>query len=526
MSAWCDDANFSLSLSRLRERAGVRAAASDSQLDRQPSPQPFPKGRGSSKTAAVKAWVLLGAVVLGGCATEPKIARPTVELPAQFAPASAATAAAAAAAAAPAASIIGDWWTLYGDSALNQIVGAALKNNTDLALAVARIDETAALLGLTRSAHWPSVDLGASVTRSRLSTLNGQPVAPSGAESTTHRVALSTSFEIDLWRKLRNASAAAQQQMLAAAYARDTVQLALTASAAQLYFGLRSLDTQLAVNEAQVSSRGESLRLVERRAAGGVASALDAALARTALAAARAQRPELQRQRSLLENQLAQLTGQPGLALERATTPMAQLLTLPATPPPGLPAQLLERRPDVRQAEAQLGAAQIQIDVIRTAVWPTISLTGSFGSQSASLTDLLKAGAQIWSIGPAMLVSLFDGGRNVARTDQARAQAEQAAIGYQKAALTAFRETADALVSVEQGALQEVEVQAQRHEAVDALRIANRRYEAGYSGFLDVLEAQRSVQDAELGLVRVRQARLEASVALIKALGGGWEAPK
>ncbi len=253
--------------------------------------------------------------------------------------------------------------------------------------------------------------------------------------------------------------------MLAAVYARDTVQLALTASAAQLYFGLRSLDAQLAVNEAQMRSRAESLRLVERRAAGGVASALDAALARTALAATRAQRPDLQRQRSLLEHQLAQLTGRPGVAVDAAATPIAQSLTLPATPPPGLPAQLLERRPDVRQAEAQLGAAQIQIEVNRAAVWPTISLTGSLGTQSASLTDLLKSGAQVWSIGPAMLVSLFDAGRNVARTDQARAQAEQAAIGYQKAALTAFRETADALVSVEQGALQEVEVEAQRREA-------------------------------------------------------------
>ena len=458
-------------------------------------------------------------VAFGGCATEPKISRPPVALPAQFTPATAASPA-------PAASIIGDWWTLYGDASLNEIVSAALKNNTDLALAVARIDETVAVLGLTRSAQWPNLDLGASVTRSRLSTLNGQPIPPGGAESTTHRVALSTSFEIDLWGRLRNANATAQQQMLAAVYARDTVQLALTASAAQLYFGLRSLDAQLAVNEAQMRSRAESLRLVERRAAAGVASALDAALARTALAATRAQHPDLQRQRTLLEHQLAQLTGRPGAGIDAAATPIAQSLTLPATPPPGLPAHLLERRPDVRQAEAQLGAAQIQIEVNRAAVWPTISLTGSLGTQSASLTDLLKSGAQVWSIGPSMLVSLFDAGRNVARTDQARAQAEQAAIGYQKAALTAFRETADALVSVEQGALQEGEVEAQRRDASEALRIANRRYEAGYSGFLDVLEAQRSVQDTEFALVRVRQARLEASVALIKALGGGWEAPK
>ncbi len=470
-----------------------------------------------------RALIALGAAAaLCGCSTPlpPAAQRPRVELPPQFAQQTAQRSTQPAVAAEP--KVGGDWWVLYGDTGLAALVDATLQNNTDLRLAVARVDETAALLGLTRAAQWPSVDLNAAVTRSRISTLNGQPVAPSGPESTTHRVALATSFEIDLWGRLRNASSAAQQQMLAAVYARDTVRIALAASTVQTYFGLRSLDAQLAVNAAQLRSRADSLRLVERRAAGGVASALDEALARTALAAVRAQTPELRRQRGLLESQLGQLTGQPGLTLIAS---IAQL-NLPATPPPGLPAQLLERRPDVRQAEAQLGAAQFQVDVVRKAIWPTISLTGSFGSQSAALADLLRSGAQIWSIGPQLLVSLFDAGRNEARTDQARAQAEQAAIGYQKAALAAFRETADSLVNAEQSALQEAELEVQRVEAAEALRIANRRYEAGYSGFLDVLEAQRSVQDSELALVRVRQARLEASVALIKALGGGWEPPK
>ncbi len=456
-------------------------------------------------------------VALVGCSTvRPAAPRPEVTLPAQFS-----TAAQAQQAAVPAESRIGsDWWVLYGDAGLNSLVEATLRNNTDLRLAVARVDETAALLGLARATQWPSVELGASVTRSRISTLNGQPAPPGGAESASHRIAASTSFEIDLWGRLGQASAAAQQQMLAAVYARDTVSIALAAATVQAYFGLRSLDAQLAVNAAQLRSRADSLRLVERRAAGGVASALDTALARTALSAARAQTPDLQRQRSLLQHQLAQLSGQPGLAI----SPSTAALNLPATPPPGLPAQLLERRPDIAQAEAQLSAAQIQVDVIRKAIWPSLSLTGNFGSQSASLADLLKSGARIWSLGPLALLTLFDAGRNEARTDQARAQAEQAAIGYQKAALTAFRETADALVTAEQSGLQELEVEVQRTEANEALRIANRRYDAGYSGFLDVLEAQRSVQDAELALVRVRQVRLDASVALIKALGGGWVA--
>jgi outer membrane protein, multidrug efflux system len=459
-----------------------------------------------------------GISVLAGCATSPPATtRPQVTLPAQFS----ALAQALQSAAAGDSRIGSDWWTLYGDPGLTELVNATLRNNTDLRLAVARVDETAAVLGLARAAQWPTVELGGSVTRSRISTLNGQPVPSSGAESTSHRIAASTSFELDLWGRLRQASAAAQQQMLAAVYARDTVRIALAAATVQAYFGLRSLDAQLAVNAAQLRSRSDSLRLVERRVAGGVASTLDAALARTALSAVRAQAPDLQRQRGLLQHQLAQLTGQPELAI----SPSTAALTLPATPPPGLPAQLLERRPDIAQAEAQLSAARFQVEVARRAIWPTISLTGTYGSQSASLADLLKSGAQFWALGPAALLTLFDAGRTQARTDQARAQAEQAAIGYQRAALTAFRETADALVTAEQNALQEAEVEVQRTEANEALRIANRRYEAGYSGFLDVLEAQRSVQDAELALVRVRQARLDASVALIKALGGGWSAP-
>ncbi|MDP3082476.1 MAG: TolC family protein, partial [Rubrivivax sp.] len=180
----------------------------------------------------------------------------------------------------------------------------------------------------------------------------------------------------------------------------------------------------------------------------------------------------------------------------------------------------------VQQAEARLRAARAQVAVARAAMLPTLSLTGSFGAQSADLLDLLKNGARAWSFGPALLLPLFDGGRNEARNAQARAQAEQAAIGYQGVVQTAFREAADALVGVEQSADQETQVAAQQAAARDALRIATRRYEVGYSGYLEVLDAQRGAQDAELARLRARQARLDAGVALIKALGGGWSAPR
>jgi multidrug efflux system outer membrane protein len=200
-------------------------------------------------------------------------------------------------------------------------------------------------------------------------------------------------------------------------------------------------------------------------------------------------------------------------------------LAVPQAVPAGLPSELLQRRPDLQQAEAAMRAAFAAYDVTRKSAWPTLALTGSFGAQSADLTDLLRRGARIWSIGPSLLVSLFDAGRHEARTGQARTQAEQAAVGWQRATQTAFREVADALVAVDQLAAQEAEVERQRRAAQDALRLATRRYEAGYSAYLEVLDAQRGTQDAELGLLRVRQARLEASVALMKALGGGWTAP-
>ena len=262
------------------------------------------------------------------------------------------------------------------------------------------------------------------------------------------------------------------------------------------------------------------MKLVDKRAAAGLASPLEAAQARAALAAVAAQRPELQRQRSLLENQLGVLTGEAGRKLA-----VSNKLPAPAVPPAGLPSALLERRPDIQQAQALLRAARAQVEVARAALWPTLSLTGSFGGQSAELIDLFKSGARVWSIGPSLLLPLIDGGRNAARSDQARAQAEQAASTYQKAVQTAFREVADALAGNEQGAAQEAEVDKQRAAAVEAQRIATRRYEAGYSGYLEVLDAQRNVQDADLALLRTRAQRLDASVALIKALGGGWAPP-
>ena len=452
---------------------------------------------------------LAAALLLVGCAGGPPPKAEPPALPATYTgqPATASPVLAA------------DWWKQLQEPELNALVEQALAANLDLRLAALRVDEAAVAVTLARSAQWPTVELGSAVTRSRSSQLNGQQVPV--PEATTHRAALATSFEIDLWGKLRDATQAAREQLLAAQHARDTVRLALVGTLAQAWLGVRSLDSQRAILDAQWLTRRDALALVQRRVQAGVASGLDQAQAEAALAALAAQQVELTRQREQLVHVIAELAGQPGLQVAVNARPLAA----PAAVPAGLPSELLQRRPDLQQAEAAMRAAFAAFDVTRKSAWPTLALTGSFGVQSADLADLLRSGARIWSIGPSLLVSLFDAGRNEARTGQARTVAEQAAVGWQRATQAAFREVADALVAAEQLALQEAEVERQQRAAQEALRLATRRYEAGYSAYLEVLDAQRGTQEAELGLLRLRQARLDASVALMKALGGGWTAP-
>lgn len=452
--------------------------------------------------------VALAAALLAACTTAAPPQPPALAMPAAYPGAIAAESPALAAL----------WWKSFGDPVLDALVEQALAANLDLALAAARVDEAAVAVSLARAAQWPQVDAAATVTRSRTSPFAAQPRNNAPLESTLHRAALTTTFEIDLWGRLRHADAAARAQLLAARHGADTVRVTLVGTLAQTYFGLRAIDAQLRVLDAQLDERGRALRIVERRVEGGLASALEAAQARTALAAAAAQRPELLRQRSLLTNQLGVLTGQPGLTLAPADAALPQ----PDLPPPGLPSQLLERRPDVQQAMAAMRASFEQFEVVHRGTWPTLSLTGTFGAQSADLADLLKFGARFWTIGPSLLATVFDAGRNRARTDEARARAEQAAINYRKVAQTAFREVADALAGARQYTAQEVEVERQRAAAAEALRLAGRRYEAGYTGQLELLDAQRSLHDAELAALRARQARIDATLALIKALGGGW----
>ncbi len=454
-------------------------------------------------------------VLLTGCAVGPDYKRPDVPLPAAYPAATGSSSAAT-----EQGKLSADWWTLYNDATLNELVANALQNNTDLHRAVAQIDEAQAVLDEASSTLFPEIDLGASSSRSRSSTLNAQPI-PSNVPviSNSNRLALSTSFELDFWGKLRRASQAARAQVLSSRYAHDVVALTVAGTTAQSYFTLRALDGQIAVTRDILKSREESLKVINNRARGGIASELDVNQAQVARADASLQLRDLQRQRALMEHQLGLLTGKLDLKVAAGDV---MTLPMPSLPPVGLPSTLLQRRPDVQQAEQNLIAANAEIGVSRASQFPTFSLTGDFGAQSAKLSNILKSGARIWSIGLNGLMPIFDAGKYAARTRQAEAVQRQAVAGYEKTVQTAFKDVADALTNVEQTNAAAMDIQSKVEAALNALRLSQLRYDAGYSAYLDVLDAQRTANSAQLALVQNRQLQLLYSVDLMKALGGGW----
>ena len=451
-------------------------------------------------------------LVLCGCTTVgPDYKRPDVALPENF----------EGKPAQPAVELPANWWALYRDPTLDGLVADALKNNADLRLAIARVLEAEGVWREARAALFPDVSSGISATESRVSTrttpppLGGFPLER-GLNSLTFA---STNFEVDFWGRYARATEAARANLLGSGFARDVVALGLAGAAAQSYFALRSLDAQLAVLEQTIRARRESLQLTRDRLNAGIASELDVHQAQGALSDALVQSRDTAPPRSLVERELGQLTGKLDLRI-----PPGDLFALPVppTPPAGLPSTLLERRPDIRSAEETLVAANAQIGVARAALFPTLSLTAALGTQSSAFSNLLSSGAGVFTLGYALTVPIFDAGRREARVDQAGAREQQALAGYQKSIETAFREVSEGLINVEQSGATETDLQDRLTAARNALELSNLRYESGYSPFLEVLDAQRTANDAELAFVRNRQARLAFSVDLMKALGGGW----
>ena len=448
--------------------------------------------------------------LLAGCTTVgPDYQRPEMPLPGEFA-------AGSSEAGPPLAS---DWWTLYSDATLNELVATARANNADMRIAAAQVQEAEAVMRQARAALFPEVTGSFTRTRSRVGTLTAPPPAATAPlERNDARLVASTSFELDFWGRFGRADEAARAALLGSRIAREVVGLTLGGLTAQTYFGLRSLDAQIVVLDNSLRLRRESLDIARARADAGLASELDVHQAQGALSDALVQRREAARQRALLERQLAQLSGRLDLKIAPGDI---FALPLPPTPPAGLPSSLLERRPDIRAAEQSMIAANAQVGVARAARFPAVSLTAFLGGQSAAVEDIASSG--VWGLGVGVVAPLFDAGRRAALEDQAAARYQQSLASWQRSVEGAFREVSDALVNLQQTSASEADLRARVEAARNALELSRIRYESGYSPYLEVLDAQRTANEAELAFVRNRQARLAFSVDLMRALGGGWK---
>jgi multidrug efflux system outer membrane protein len=461
-------------------------------------------------------YVLLAAMFLSGCQIWPDYQRPKVDVPAQYVQSDQQ--------AGSQSMVANNWWTLYQDPVLTGLIESALQNNKDIKLAVARIEEADAVMQEVGAFLLPQINLEGAARKTRVTEAGAFPVFAANPRD-NFNFAFGTNFELDFWGKLRRSKESAKAQAMSTRYAKDTVALSLTGLVASNYLTLRSLESQITLAEDNLKSRNDSLALTKRRLEGGVASALDVHQAQVASSNLSAQIADLNRLRSLSLHQLALLTGDLNLAVTglKASEANINTLPIPPVPPTGLPSALLESRPDVRQAEEQMVAANANIAVAKAALYPSISLTANLGGESLALGDVLKSAARIWTGGVGLNLPIFDAGRLDAKVDQASAKQKQALANYEGAIQTAFREVNDALVNLRQYTEREQALFVSQNEAKKALTISENRYQSGYSSYIEVLDAQRAYNESGLAFVQSRQARLTASVDLFKALGGGWK---
>jgi len=494
-------------------------------------------GRGRSPrrviAAATAAATAAAALLLGACAIAPPAPLPGPEAAAAAAELDrevfgiAVPAPPRSAARAEPALVIDRWWLHFHDPALNALVDAALARNSDLGIAAARLREARAQLDEARGAQQPSVDLQASTARTRTSA--EATGLPGGAAHTgaSHRVSLAAQYEVDLWGRLAAGTDAARARLDTQGWARAAIEWGLTARLAEVHFGLRALQRQLEIAEAVRAGREQTVTLRRAGLAGGVGSEFELRRAEAELAAAEATLAALQRQRLSLESARALLAGTP---LAELTTAAADVAPLdPARPfearlPQGDIAGLLWRRPDLRQAEAQLAAARADIRAARAATLPALRLSGSVGSDVRELAHLFNAPGFAWTIAAGAAQSLVDGGRNAARVEQAQARSDAALLAYRQrvaAALSELREAYAAFDTAEQALAAE-----QRRVAAlaEARRLARLGHEAGALPQLDALDAERNHFQAQLAEVDAYRERLLGQVAAFKALGGGHTA--
>ncbi len=420
------------------------------------------------------------------------------------------------------------WWKSFQDPALNALLDEATANSQDLALAAARIDESRASLALTHSSRFPTVDASINASRSQVSENAGKLQPGANPRYNDFQPGISSSFEIDFWGKFQRADEAARARLLSVEANRGTVLASLYANVAQSYFALRSFDAQVALAELTFTTRKENLRLQTKRFEGGVVGELDVQQAVAEAAGIEATLLQAQQNRRATEATLAVLVGrnpadivQPNIARGTAIDALFSRATVPAE----LPSDILNRRPDLIAAEQQLIAANADLGQAKAAYYPTIKLTASLGFESRQLSDLFNPSSLFWNLASGITQPLFRAGSIDAVVAGANARKVQATAQYALAVQGAFKDVHDALnVIASNEAL--VTTADKRIAALrEVLRLANLRYINGYSSYLEVLNAQRDLSQAESGVIDAKRAQLAGVVTLYKAVGGGWAAP-
>jgi len=451
-------------------------------------------------------------LVLGACAAGPDYERPELEVPEKYIqPVQQGESFANT-----------PWWELFEDPQLQELIRIALEENQDLGIAAARVEEFRAVLGVTRADQFPTVDITASGAQTEGSdnVFPGSVPGFGNDKVENYRLSADVFWELDLFGRLRRSTEAARAQLLATEEAQRSITISLVASVASSYMLLRDLDAQLEIARRTESTRTDSLGIIQARFDKGTVPKLDVNQAEIELAVAGAAVAAAERAVTQTENALAVLLGRNpgaiprGLALEQQTVPPGI--------PSGLPSELLQRRPDVLASEAELAAQTARIGVAQAARWPSLSLTGALGFESDDLSTLTDSGSDFWSAGLGIVQPLFNAGRNRSRVEAEEARTEQALLAYEQAVQRAFREVEDALVAVRTYRAEHEARRRQVAAARSAATLSRARYDGGVTSYLEVLDTERSLFNAELTESQTLRLYINAIIELYKALGGGW----
>jgi len=461
---------------------------------------------------AIVPGVGLLAALSASCVAGPNYERPVVTQPDVYRGVS-------ADAAKPDVASFGDqkWWEVFQDDALRELIRTALQQNYDVRIAAARILEARAVLGITRADQLPEVTASASTFNQRNPEALGRPAA----ETSPTQLSMSFAWELDFWGKFRRATESARASLLSEEWAQRQIVSSLVSDLASAYFLLREQDLELEISRQTLASRQDSLRLTQILADGGATSILDVRQAEQLVYGAGASIPDLEQRIEQQENFISILIGQnpEGIARGQRLVDQPQPMEIPA----GLPSTLLERRPDILQAEQLLVAANAEIGVAKADFFPQISLTAAGGFQSAALGRLFSGPAGLLTLGAGALQPVFEGGRIRNRVRFSEARTQEAALVYQRTVQHAFRDVSDALVAYRKS--QEVRSQQQQLTAAaeDATRLSNMRYRGGATSYLEVLDSETRFFAAQLDLAQAQLRELESLVQIYRSLGGGWQ---